>query len=210
MIKRILPVMVLLSAFSHADGLKSINNFLQNKSSTISADFVQTVFGVRKNTVSNGKMEISRPNKFRWQYASQNGVSGQLIMSDGKLIYVYDKDLSQVTEKKLTNSIDRSPALLLAGGSNLHDVYNVVALPSSDNLDWVSLTPKKVDDNNGFKKVQIAFDKQNGVLSQMRFVDSFDNKSTIVFSNVKTAVKFPSTEFRFVAPHGTDVIKSDN
>lgn len=209
--RKILTVLVCMMSLAHADGIKAINNFLQNKNSTISADFVQTIFGVRKDIVSSGKMEISRPNKFRWQYANQNGVSGQLILSNGKLIYVYDKDLAQVTEKKLTNSIDRSPALLLAGGSNLYEVYNVTAISaSSDGLDWVSLIPKKTDDNNGFKEVKIAFKSQSGELAQMRFVDSFDNKSSIVFTNVKTGVKFPLTEFQFTPPHGVDVIKADN
>jgi outer membrane lipoprotein carrier protein len=211
MIKKIGIILVFITSVAYADGVKAINNFLQDKNSTIRADFVQTIFGVRKNTVSKGTMEISRPNKFRWQYATENGVSGQLIVSDGKSIYVYDKDLAQVTEKKLTNSIDRSPALLLAGGSNLHDVYTVTALPaSSDGLDWVSLRPKKVDDNNGFKLVKIGFNQQNGTLAEMKFVDSFDNKSRIVFSNVKTAVKFSATEFQFLPAPGVDVVKSDN
>lgn len=201
---------MLITAFSYADGLKSIDNFLKNKNSTISANFTQVVFGTRKDTTSTGTMEISRPNKFRWQYANQKGVSGQLIMSDGKTIFVYDKDLAQVTQKKLTNSIDRSPALLLAGGSNLHEIYNVTAIPSTDGLDWVSLVPKKVDDNNGFKKVEIGFNKTTGNLAQMRFTDSFDNKSKIVFSNVNMYAKFGPSEFNFKAPSGTDVIKSDN
>lgn len=209
--KKRLLILGCMMSLAHADGVKAINNFLQNKNSTISADFVQTVFGVRKDMVSSGKMEISRPNKFRWQYANQNGVSGQLILSNGKLIYVYDKDLAQVTEKKLTNSIDRSPALLLAGGSNLYEVYNVTAIPASrDGLDWVSLIPKKADDNNGFKEVKIAFKSQTGELAQMKFVDSFDNKSSIVFANVKTGIKFPLMEFQFTTPRGVDVIKADN
>lgn len=210
MMKKLLPCLLLITALSYADGLKSIDNFLKNKTSTISANFTQTVFGNRKDRISNGTMEIARPNKFKWQYASLNGVSGQLIMSDSKTIYVYDKDLAQVTEKKLTSSIDSSPALLLAGGSNVHEIYNVTSIPSADTLDWVSLIPKKVDDNNGFKKVEIGFNKIDGKLAQMRFTDSFDNKSKIVFSNVNMNAKFAPTAFIFKAPSGTDIIKSDN
>jgi outer membrane lipoprotein carrier protein len=210
MFKRILPCLVLVSSMSFAGGIQSINNFVKDKNSSISANFTQTVYGVKKNTISTGTMEISRPNKFRWQYANQKGVSGQLIMSDGKLIYVYDKDLAQVTEKKLTKSLDRSPALLLAGGVDLNKVYNTKVLPSSDGLDWVSLIPKKVNDNNGFKLVQIAFKKNTSILAEMKFTDSFDNKSSIVFSDVKTLVKFPVNEFKFLVPAGTDIIKSDN
>lgn len=201
---------MLVVTYSYADGMKAIENFLQNKNSVISADFSQTVYGNKKNQVTLGRMEISRPNKFRWQYVNQGGSDGQLIMSDSKIIYIYDKDLEQVTEKKLTKSLDRSPALLLAGGSNVKQYYHVSNLAATDGIDWVELKPKKVDDNNGFKKVAIGFNQTTGALAQMKFTDSFDNKSSIVFTNVKTGVNFPSDEFKFVVPKDVDVIKDNN
>ena len=94
-----------------ADGVAALNGFLQNQMT--SANFTQTVFGNKKNRVSTGLLEISRPNKFRWEYVED----GQLIVSDGKTIYIYDKPLAQVTEKKLDSSIGKSPALLLAVAS---------------------------------------------------------------------------------------------
>lgn len=205
--KLIIILLAIINSYSYADGISALNQFLKNETHTITANFVQTVYGAKKNTFSSGTMEILRPNKFRWQYAVQNGVSGQLILSDGKLIYVYDKDLAQVTVKKLTNSLDRSPALLLANGANLNKTYNVKTIVSNDNLDWVTMEPKNLNDNNGFKKISIAFNKEDGSLAQMRFVDSFDNKSKIAFSNVKINTAFKPNEFIFIKPANTDVIK---
>ena len=66
---------------------------------------------------------------------------------------------------------------------------------------------KKAEDNNGFKLVKIGF-KQN-TLAQMKFVDSFDNKSTITFTNVKTGITLPSSDFVFTPSPGVDVIKAN-
>ena len=185
----------------YADGVQDLDSFLRNQMS--SANFSQTVFGVKKNRTTTGVLEISRPNKFRWEYVED----GQLIVSNGKTIYIYDKQLQQVTEKKLDASLGKSPALLLAGGSNIKRDDTVSNLPESAGLQWVNLVPKKAEDNNGFKLVQIGF-KQN-TLAQMKFVDSFDNKSTITFTNVKTGIALPASDFTFTPQAGVDVIKSN-
>ncbi len=196
----------MMFGMSYADGLKALDSFLQAKNSTISANFTQTVYGSKKNKVSIGVMEISRPNKFRWEYTED----GQLIISDSKLLSIYDKPLQQVTQRKLGSSLGKSPAALLAGGSNIKQAYSVTNLPNSDDLEWVSLTPKSLADNNGFKSVQIGFDSKTQVLTQMKFVDSFDNKSSISFTNVKTGITISDNDFKFTPGPGVDVIKADN
>ena len=188
----------------YADAVQSLEKFLHNR--TLGANFTQTVYGKKKNRVTTGSMEISRPNKFLWQYDD-----GQSIISDGEKIYLYDKSLQEVTIKKLTQSLGKSPALLLAGGNDIKKYYTVVKKPDADNLEWVSLIPiaNKVADNNGFKLVDIGFNKQNQSLTQMKFVDGFDNKSSIEFTAVKVGVQYPNKTFMFKVPAGTDVINSN-
>jgi chaperone LolA len=205
MFKKIVLIgMCVLSGMANADAVKALDSFLQNTS--IAADFTQTVYGNKKNRVSQGTMQIERPNKFRWEYVQD----GQLIVSDSKNMYIYDKPLQQVTQKKLNNSLGKSPALLLAGGNDIKKYYTIVAQPESAGIEWVSLTPKNVNDNNGFKSVMMGFNKATQLLSQMKFTDSFDNKSAISFTNVKTGVKVPASTFTFTPPKGVDVIQSDN
>ena len=201
--------MILISVFfwgsvSYADAMKALNSFLQNTS--IAADFTQTVYGNKKNRTTQGTMQIERPNKFRWEYVQD----GQLIISDSKNIYIYDKPLRQVTQKRLNDSLGKSPALLLAGGTDIKKYYTIVTAPDNDGLEWVNLTPKNPDDNNGFKSITMGFNKTTQALSQMRFTDSFDNKSAISFTNIKVGVRAPSSTFVFTPPKDVDVIKSDN
>lgn len=206
MFKKIIIIsMYVLSSLSHADAMKALDNFLQNTS--IAADFTQTVYGSKKDRISQGTMQIERPNKFRWEYVQD----GQLIISDNRNIYIYDKPLQQVTQKKLNDSLGKSPALLLAGGTDIKKYYTIALLPdNNDGLEWVSLKPRNINDNNGFKTIAIGFNKTTQLLSQMKFTDSFDNKSSINFTNVKTGIKVPASTFVFIPPKGADVIKSDN
>lgn len=190
-----------------ADPVRALDVFLQNK--TVAANFTQTVYGKKKNRVTIGVMRISRPNKFSWQYS---GNDGQLIVSDGVRVYVYDKLLQQVTIKKLDKSLGKSPALLLAGGTDIKKYYTVVQKPDADGLEWVSLVPiaNKISENNGFKLVDIGFNKKNQTLTQMKFVDGFDNKSSISFEKVELGINYSSSVFKFNAPNGTDIINADN
>ena len=204
--RKLLIGLMLVSSYCYADGVKALDTFLQNKNSTISANFTQTVVGVKKNKVSVGTMEISRPNKFRWEYVDD----GQLIISDSKTISIYDKPLQQVTQRKLGTSLGKSPASLLAGGSDIKKMYNIQNLPESAGVEWVNLTPKKAEDNNGFKSVQMGFNIKDSTLAQMKFIDSFNNKTIIAFTNVKTGVAIPERDFKFTPGPGVDVIKSDN
>ena len=201
--KKLLLLLLLSTSVSvFADGISSLDGFLKTK--VTSADFTQTVFGNKKNRVSTGILEISRPNKFRWEYIED----GQLIISDGKTIYIYDKPLAQVTEKNLDSSLGKSPALLLAGSSNIKNDYIVTNVKESDDgISWVNLVPKNTEDNNGFKLVQIGFNQK--ILSQMKFVDSFNNKSMITFTNVKSDINLPASDFVFTPKAGVDVIKAN-
>lgn len=200
----VLPVLVI--NLSYASGVKSLELFMHAKNDTMSANFTQTVFGKRKNQVTEGSMEIQRPNKFRWEYA--NG--GQLIISDGRQIYIYDSSLQQVTIKKLTKTLGRTPALLLAGGVDIKQVYKIVPEPDAGGLEWVLLDPKNSNDNNGFKSIALGFSKSDSQLAMMQFEDSFGDKSQIKFTNFKSQIKIPASEFKFVVAKGTDVVNADN
>ncbi|MCC2644809.1 MAG: lolA [Burkholderiales bacterium] len=206
MFKKIIFLSMSISgSIVYADAIKSLDMFLQNKQ--ITGDFTQTVYGNKKNRVSLGSMQILRPNKFRWEYKD-----GQLIISNSKDIYIYDKELKQVTIKKLNSSLGKSPALLLAGGTNIKKSYTISSGAKSDGLEWVNLNPKTISDNNGFKSVSMGFAKNTGLLSQMKFIDSFDNKSAISFTNVKVGkeAKTSADDFKFKPPIGVDIINSDN
>lgn len=199
--KIILIVAAYLTSVAHADSAV-LTNFLAN-AKTIKANFSQTIVTGKKSRTTLGTMEISRPNKFRWEYTQDQ----QLIVSDAKQIYLYDKPLQQVTIRQLGKSIDKSPAAVLAGANDLQSAYKVSDVATkAAGLNWVRIDPKIKNDNNGFQVVLMGFDKQ-GKLSQMQFTDSFGNKTSISFSNLQTGVAIPASDYTFTPPAGVDVLQ---
>jgi outer membrane lipoprotein carrier protein len=193
----------------YADGVSSLAQFLQTRNNSISANFTQTVIGHKKNQISKGYMEISRPNKFRWQYDNQGSNIGQLIVSDGKTVYVVDRDLQQVTYKTLGQTLDKSPAVLLAGSSDIAKMYIVTNMPNINDIEWVELKPKISSDNNGFQVVKMGFNIKTHLIEQMQFEDNFGGRSQVSFRDVKVGVKFKPNEFTYVVPSSYDVIDSN-
>lgn len=185
---------------AYADS-SELNAFLA-QAKTLKADFTQTVISGKKTRTSAGTMEIERPNKFRWEYTAEQ----QLIVSDAKNIYIYDKPLQQVTVKALGQSLDKSPAAVLAGANTVQKLYVVNDIGSSkkDGLKWVEILPKAQNDNNGFQRVAMGFTPQHQ-LSTMEFIDNFGNHTILKFSNLQTGIKLPESDFKFTPPAGVDV-----
>ena len=84
--KKILICLALISGVVYAAPSDDLENYL-SQAQTIKADFTQTVISGKTKRVTQGTMEISRPNKFRWNYIKDQ----QLIISNAKNIYIYDQ-----------------------------------------------------------------------------------------------------------------------
>src|SRR5258708_7700972 len=94
-------ILFLLWFFTSALYAQSPTEELQGKLNAInkmSANFDQTIkAGNREVSNSLGTMALSRPGRFRWQTKSP---LEQIIVADGKKLWIYDVDLEQVTVRK--------------------------------------------------------------------------------------------------------------
>jgi outer membrane lipoprotein carrier protein len=83
---------------------------------TLSADFSQVVRNRDGQIVdrASGKLSLSRPDRFRWDYQKPYL---QTIVADGKQLWLYDSDLEQVTVRALEQGLGSTPAMLLSGCS---------------------------------------------------------------------------------------------
>jgi chaperone LolA len=106
---------------------------------TLSASFTQVVSAKNKKEEVSGQLEISRPGKFRWSY---NKPYEQLIVGDGKTLWIYDKDLAQVTRKNLDGALGSSPAALLAGNNAIERDYILKEAGKQGDVEWLSASPK--------------------------------------------------------------------
>ncbi|HEX5340071.1 MAG TPA: outer membrane lipoprotein chaperone LolA [Gammaproteobacteria bacterium] len=183
-----------------ASALAQMRHFLSAVHS-LTADFTQVVMDpdLHKVKQSEGTLAIKRPNRFRWDYAAPNK---EIIVADGKRIWLYDVELQQVTVKPLDGTLAASPAVLLSGSNDVGRNFKVQDMGARDGVSWVRLTPKVKDTD--FEDVRLGF--RNGTVAVMELKDALGNLTRITFSHVVRNTALSDDRFRFTPPPGADVI----
>lgn len=150
--------------------------------------------------LSTGVFSFSRPGKFRWDIRKP---FEQLLVADGNKAWFYDKDLNQVTVRKVGTALGATPAAILFGSSELEKDFNLSAAPSRQGLEWADAVPKSKE--AGFEKISIGFLGVTPVTLEIR--DSFGQTVTLTLRNLQRNVPIAANQFQFVAPKGADVIE---
>jgi len=173
---------------------------------TTSANFTQTVMDARDNVLqhSSGVMKIKRPLRFVWNTIEPYE---QLIVSNGESMWVYDKDLEQVTIQALNKEAGDTPTLLFSGDPELlHQHFEVregnPEKQGVQNMKTFDLYPK--DPDAAFNMMSISF--ENNKLIAMELKDHLGQRTDISFYKIKLNPKLKDQLFVFEAPKGVDVI----
>jgi outer membrane lipoprotein carrier protein len=148
---------------------------------------------------SSGTFLFARPGKFIWTYEKPYE---QVLQADGDNLYVYDKDLNQVTVRKLGGALGASPAAILFGSNDLDKNFTLKDVGVKGGIDWLELTPKSKDTQ--FQSVGIGF--RDGNLEAMELHDVFGNVTLLTFSNIQKNPPLKADTFKFVVPKGADVL----
>ncbi len=196
-------LMLLALAFAtaaHADAIERFKTFLRTTQSA-RADFEQRVFGRdgKLTQQSTGSFVFQRPGRFRWTYAKP---VDQLIVGDGERVWIYDRDLNQVTVRRLSKALGSTPAALLAGSSEVEKAFELSDAGNRDGLEWLEAKPKEAE--AGFERIRMGF-SANG-LHAMELTDNFGQTTRLRFSNLQRNPNIDPGEFRFVPPKGADVL----
>lgn len=190
-----------LLAVEQADGRRRLQDFLDGLT-TLTAQFQQQLFDEYGELIetSEGRVAISRPGKFRWEY---HAPYRQLIVTDARSLWVYDEDLEQVSVNPFTNSTAGSPAQLLVGDLNIDEHYSLVEHSDDTGMIWVSLTPR--DRETQYDAIDIGFNDDG--LKAMRLRDNLNQLTVIKFATILRNVEISPSEFSFVPPAGVDVMR---
>lgn len=198
---RLLALLCLLApAVAAASATEALKNFL-GQTQTLRARFAQMVLdkNLKPLQQAQGVMQFSRPGKFRWDYQKPYE---QVIVGDGSRLWIHDKDLNQVTVRKLDRALGATPAALLAGSNELERDFTLKNLGPDKGLDWLEAVPKNRD--TIFERIRMGFGKSG--LEAMELRDQFGQITVITFADVERNPKLPAELFRFTPPKGADVI----
>ena len=196
----ILLAAIALSSTVQAGGVERLKAFIAG-AKTAEADFSQTVSDKsgRVSQQASGTMAFARPGKFRWDYTRPYE---QIIVGDGAKLWLYDKDLDQVTVKPLGDVIAGTPAALLAGDDAIEKYFTLKNAGESGGLEWLEATPKNRDTT--FERIRMGF--KGDVLVQMEMHDTFGQRTLLRLSRFARNPNIPPSRFKFSPPKGADLI----
>ncbi|MCP4406412.1 MAG: outer membrane lipoprotein chaperone LolA [Gammaproteobacteria bacterium] len=203
MIKRSILVVVLFlyHSWSLADQVFDGLNRFFTEVTTLDTAFYQEVFDEGGNSIqrSQGRLKLYRPGRFRWEYTTP---TAQLILADGRNLWIYDVELEQATVKPVTDMLGATPITLLTELRPLEDEFLIEPAGERAGLHWVELTPRTQDTE--FNRVELGLLEDQ--VRQMELHDQFGQKTVIRFEGMKTNLPLPRSEFQFDVPPGVDVI----
>ncbi|MEG0185780.1 MAG: outer membrane lipoprotein chaperone LolA, partial [Stenotrophomonas sp.] len=121
------------------DDLKTFTTGLKG----LDGQFSQQVFDSRGKVKesTSGRVALSAPRLFRWEYVRPHE---QLIVADGKKVWMFEPDLEQATVREQGKEEQNSPLTALINPALLEQQYDVSEEAAArDGLQWLSLSPKR-------------------------------------------------------------------
>ncbi len=149
---------------------------------------------------ATGYFVFAKPGRFIWTYTSPYK---QVLQADGKQIYIYDKDMNQVTIRKLSQSLESNPAAILFGSKEVNKSFTIKEAGIRNGIAWLEAIPKS--DNTGFEKIGIGM--QNGLPFAMELHDAFGQTAVLTFHQFEQNPDVDKSQFKFVIPEGADVYR---
>ena len=167
---------------------------------SLRADFEQSVTDAKGKVLerAEGTMSLSRPGRFRWDYR----VPAQLIVSDGRTVWIHDVDLEQVTIRPAAEALQGTPAQLLLDQGDLATEFAITDGGRADGLDWCRLVPRNA--GSDFREIRLAL--AHGELSRLQLLDRLGQTTEIRFSKVERNPRLDAGSFQFTPPPGVDIV----
>ncbi len=185
---------------ANAQAVTALDRYLDGLSSW-QAEFAQTVVDSRgkQRVAETGRFIVRRPGQFRWETGTG---PAQTMVADGRNLWFYDRDLEQVTVKPARSALTVTPAMLLVGGINLRDHFEITNLPKSMGVEWVAVKPRGADAE--FRSARLGFVGND--LRRMEIEDKLGQKTALVFSKTQRNATLAADTFVFQSPPGADLI----
>jgi outer membrane lipoprotein carrier protein len=194
-------VLALCPSLAAASAIEQLRNFATGTTSA-RGEFLQQQVRAngRAGEASSGTFAFTRPGRFRWEVLKP---FEQLVVTDGERVHFYDKDLKQVTVRKVTDAVGATPAAILFGANDLEINFTIKDLGVSEGVEWLEAVPRSKE--SGFDRIRIGF--RTGLPIAMEVLDSFGQTTRFVFRAIDRNPKLDAGLFRFTAPPGVDVVQ---
>jgi outer membrane lipoprotein carrier protein len=179
-----------------------------NQTNTFQASFKQVykVKAYNQTKKSSGKVIFAKPGKMSWSYDSPNG---NRVVSDGKLLKVYEKENNQMFEQPVEKSQYPAALAFLMGQGDLRQSFNLKMLDAAtmkfEGGYVLEGTPKEA--TPAYQKVIFFVDGPTSQIRRTIIIDAQGNRNTFDFKTPKVNEAVPDETFQFTPPPGTQIIR---
>jgi outer membrane lipoprotein carrier protein len=175
---------------------------------TFQADFKQEYFIKLhdQRRTSEGRVAFEKPGKMSWKYDQPNG---NRVVSDGRLLKVYEQENQQMFEQPVDKSQYPAALAFLMGQGELTKSFSLRLLdPSAVKFEggWVlEGTPK--DATPAYQKVLLYVDAATAQVRRVLILDAQGNRNRFDFNNPIVNTPLSASEFAFSPPAGTQLVR---
>ena len=154
---------------------------------------------------SSGAVVFARPGKMSWTYDEPKG---NRVVSDGKLLRVYEETSKQLFEQPVDKSQYPQALGFLTGESKLAETFTFEANEgaSMNFPGGVVLVATPKQPLASVQKVLLYVDSATHYVRRVLLLDAQGNRNRFDFDDVKLDEPIDAREFVFNAPAGTTVI----
>ncbi len=201
---------------SRADEIVSRLQRRYESTRTLRADFEQEnhLKTLGRVTRSRGRLLLDKPGKIRAEYTAPEK---QLVVSNGKRLWIYTPRLKQVIVGDMVGYTTGSvPMLFLAGKGNLSREFRIELVeegtPARKGGAWKGGQPHRLSlrplrPAAGIKDMWLDVDPENYRIVGLSYTDNFGNKTGIRFMNIVEGIPISAGLFEFEIPPGAEVLK---
>ena len=193
-------VAAMAQADEHGGGRDALTRFSANLNA-LQASFDQVVLNQEGvvETQGKGRVWLLRPNQFRWSY---EGDFPEVIVADGRSVWMHDVVMEQVTVKPQSGMAQDSPLSVLMDISSLDQQFAVRELGKHDGLDLLELVSQSSE--SAFERVMLGLEED--LIALMVMEDAFGLRTELRFDEVLRNPDLSEEMFQFSPPEGADVV----
>jgi len=178
-----------------------------DKTKTFKASFKQvyTAKAYAKTKEGVGVVILEKPGKMSWRYTN----NGNRIVSDGKVIRIYEKENQQMYEQPLDKSPYPAALAFLVGSGSLKASFKLTKIdPKTVNFEGgFVLAGEPREATPAYQKMLLYVDAATFQVRRVLLLDAQGNKNRFDFSGTEVNLKTPPGEFAFTPPKGTQVVR---
>ncbi len=198
-------------------GAEQLRQFVRN-SKTADGEFTQQQLrapranepqdkGLKVVRQTQGRFVFQRPGRFIWD--TQKPYEQKLI-TDGKQLIMWDKDLNQATFRPAGQALASTPAAILFGETTLDQHFDLVEGEDRLGMKWVALVPKKTPNAknaNDLPYTKISVGMSNGLPKALELIDGLGSVVLVTLDKIQLNVNLPANHFTFMPPAGAEVLR---